>query len=95
MPRTKRISTKNKSRSPGKTIGKYKAIPVGKYRSKLELYAATKLQNSEINFKYEPVSVELLPALYFPKCVERYGKNYKVVKNVRAITYTPDFVGDN
>lgn len=69
--------------------------PTGKYRSKLEAYAASMLKANKIEFAYEPVSVEVLPAFAFPRCVERWGKTYKVVDKVKSINYTPDFVGPN
>lgn len=52
------------------------------FKSKLEAYTYQKLQEANIDVLYEPVKYELLPAFSFNN------------KKFRAITYTPDFVGD-
>lgn len=54
-----------------------------KFRSKLETYTYKKLKEANINAEYEKHKYELLPAFIF------HGEK------VRAITYLPDFVGDN
>lgn len=54
-----------------------------KFKSKLETYVYKQLKAHNLKADYEPISFELLPAFNF------LGKKY------RAVTYTPDFVGDN
>lgn len=54
-----------------------------KFRSKLELYTYKALKKAGINAEYEPKHFEILPKFL-----------YKLEK-VRAMVYTPDFVGDN
>lgn len=54
-----------------------------KFRSKLETYTYKKLKEANINAEYESHKYELLPAFVF------HGEK------VRAITYLPDFVGNN
>ena len=54
-----------------------------KFRSKLETYTYKKLKEAKIDAEYEKHKFELLPAFNF------HGEK------VRAITYLPDFVGEN
>lgn len=54
-----------------------------KFRSKLETYTYKKLKEANIYSEYEQHRYELLPAFTFQG------------NKVRAITYLPDFVGDN
>ena len=54
-----------------------------KFRSKLETYTYKKLKEAKIYAEYEKHKIELLPAFTF------HGSR------VRAITYLPDFVGEN
>ena len=54
-----------------------------KFRSKLETYTYKKLKEAKIYAEYEKHKFELLPAFTF------HGSR------VRAITYLPDFVGEN
>lgn len=54
-----------------------------KFKSKLESYVYKELLNSKLNFEYEGIKYTLINAFEFQ------GKKYK------AITLTPDFVGDN
>ena len=54
-----------------------------KFRSKLETYTYKKLKEANIYAEYEKHRYELLPAFVFNN------------KKVRAITYLPDFVGEN
>ena len=53
-----------------------------KFRSKLELYTYKALKKAGITAEYEPKHFEILPKFI-----------YKLEK-VRAMVYTPDFVGD-
>lgn len=73
-------------------MNKYKNKPSGKYRSKLELMAASLLTENNITYYYEPKTVVLLNKFNF-NSLERVGKAFKEVNSIRAITYTPDFVG--
>ena len=54
-----------------------------KFRSKLEAYTYKKLKEAKILAQYEQHRYMLLPSFIFEN------------KTVRAITYLPDFVGDN
>lgn len=54
-----------------------------KFKSKLETYTYRKLKEANITADYETHRYELLPAFTFEN------------KKYRAITYKPDFVGDN
>lgn len=54
-----------------------------KFRSKLETYTYKKLKEANIYSEYERHRYELLPAFTFQG------------SKIRAITYLPDFVGDN
>lgn len=54
-----------------------------KFRSKLETYTYKQLKAQNIQFEYEPIKFELVPAFTF------------CGKKIRAMTYTPDFVGEN
>ena len=54
-----------------------------KFRSKLEMYTYKKLEQAKINAEYEMHRFELIPAFVF------------LGKKIRAMTYLPDFVGDN
>lgn len=54
-----------------------------KFRSKLETYTYKKLKEANIYSEYEQHRYELLPAFTFQG------------NKVRAITYLPDFVGEN
>lgn len=53
-----------------------------KFRSKLEAYTYTLLKKNKINAEYEKHKYELIPAFTY------------MGEKIRAITYTPDFVGD-
>lgn len=53
------------------------------FRSKLEAYAYKKFKEANILLEYESRRYELLPKFEFQG------------KKIRAITYLPDFVGDN
>ena len=70
---------------------------MGKFRSKLEKFCAHELIVNKIPFDYEKWSVELQPK--FKSSITSYEKVKKefvpLSQNIRAITYTPDFVGSN
>lgn len=71
-----------------------------KFRSNLERYCYEYLTNKNIPFKYEPGRVLLQDKIgYTGTSFERTTVKRKIVyreanKNIRIITYTPDFVGD-
>lgn len=54
-----------------------------KFRSKLEAYTYKKLKEADIHAEYEQYRYILLPSFIFEN------------RTVRAITYLPDFVGNN
>ena len=54
-----------------------------KFRSKLEVYTYKKLRESNIYTKYEQNRYEIIPAFTF------------MGKKIRAMTYLPDFVGED
>lgn len=71
------------------------------FKSKLELYCYKKLKEANIEFTYEGIKFEIIPAFIFTNNsfeLLRKGKE-KVFKEqsnkIRPITYTPDFVGNN
>lgn len=76
---------------------KYKNRPMGKFRSGLEKFCAHELTLNGIPFEYEKWSVILQGK--FKSSVTSYERVKKTFKstsqNIRAITYTPDFVGSN
>lgn len=72
--------TKNKGLVKNATPNTFDGI---KFRSKLETYTYKKLKEAKIHAEYEQYKFELLPAFIY--------NNSKV----RAITYLPDFVGEN
>ncbi len=78
-------------------MNKLRNKPIGKYKSRLEKIAAELLEESGLEFKYEPWVVELKqPFVAKVKSYERIGKKkvYKLQSNkIKGITYTPDFVG--
>jgi hypothetical protein len=53
------------------------------------------LTEAGISYSYEPCSIELMPAtVYEGRSYERKLKKFvESSKKIRAITYTPDFVG--
>ena len=71
---------RKKGRVKNATPNEYDGI---KFRSKLETYTYKKLKEANIYSEYEQHRYELLPAFTFQG------------NKVRAITYLPDFVGDN
>lgn len=74
---------------------RYKNIPKGRYKSKLEAYTGQQLQKNNLWFRYEPKSFLLWPGRAFPESLERKGKKMRCVKRERSISYTPDFIGKN
>lgn len=70
------------------------------FKSKLELYCYKKLKEANIKFQYEKVRYELMPSFEFENVsYELYKKKGERFfgpqrKHVRAVTYTPDFVGE-
>lgn len=54
-----------------------------KFRSQLETYVYKQLKAHNLKAEYEPIKFELIPSFVF------------CGKKIRAMTYTPDFVGDN
>lgn len=81
----KRLRKKKKSSSKNKKVQNateniYDGI---KFKSKLETYVYKQLKAHNLNAEYEPIKFELLPSFTF------------CGKKIRAMTYTPDFVGDN
>lgn len=70
------------------------------FKSKLEVYCYKKLKESNLEFTYEGVTFELVPSFTFENnSYELYrlsGNKYFGPQrpHIRAITYTPDFVGD-
>lgn len=80
-----------------KSKNKYKNKSTGKFRSGLEEFCDTQLKLNKIDFKYEEWKVELFPK--FKSSIVSYESKAKalviVSPNIRNMTYTPDFVGDN
>ena len=69
------------------------------FDSKLEVYCYKKLKEANLPFKYEGQTFVLIEPIKFKgKSYEmrkvKDGKTFKpVTNNIRAMTYTPDFVG--
>lgn len=78
--RVKRKKTTQNKKVQNATPNVYNGI---KFRSKLETYTYKKLEQAKINAEYEMHRFELIPAFTF------------LDKKIRAMTYLPDFVGDN
>lgn len=76
----KRQREKKQGKVRNATPNEYDGI---KFRSKLETYTYKKLKEANIIADYEMHRYELLPAFTFNN------------KKYRAMTYLPDFVGDN
>lgn len=53
------------------------------FKSQLETYVYKQLKAHSLKADYEPIKFELIPSFVF------------CGKKIRAMTYTPDFVGDN
>ena len=78
--RVKRKKTTQNKKVQNATPNVYNGI---KFRSKLETYTYKKLEQAKINAVYEMHRFGLIPAFTF------------LGKKIRAMTYLPDFVGDN
>lgn len=69
------------------------------FKSKLELYCYQKLKDANLNFQYEGQKFVLVePFMFNNNSFEmrktKDGKQFnKVTNKIRAMTYTPDFVG--
>jgi hypothetical protein len=72
-----------------------------KYKSMLEVTCATLLDQSGISFQYEPYEMVLVhgskyPGQIYEKQVKKKVRTYGPARgNIRSISYTPDFVGEN
>jgi hypothetical protein len=68
-----------------------------RFRSRLEVYCYEQLKKYNIPFEYEQHTYVLVePFEYVGTIYELHKKVYKEAgKKVRAMTYTPDFVGDH
>lgn len=76
---------KKRTNNRGGTVIEYDGIT---FKSKLEVYCYKKLKEHGLEANYEQVTFEILPAISFEY-------NDKRSKNVLAMHYTPDFVGDD
>jgi len=94
MRRKKKATPNKKVRNA--TILEYHGIT---FKSKLELHCYKKLKEANIKFQYEKVKYELMPSFKFEneswELYKKKGERYFGPQRplVRAITYTPDFVG--
>ena len=89
-------NTKPNKKVRNATILEYYGIT---FKSKLELHCYKNLKKHNIKFQYEKIKYELVPSFQFEndsyelfkvKGVRTFGKQRPLI---RAITYTPDFVG--
>ena len=93
--RKKKRTVKNK-KVRNATVLEYYGIT---FKSKLELHCYKKLKEANIKFQYEQVRYELVPSFKFEnlsyELYRKKGERYfgPQRKHIRAITYTPDFVG--
>ncbi len=98
--RRKRRVVRKKSTPQNKKVRNATEVELGgiKYRSKLELYTATRLKDNDIPFDYEKHKFPLmekftyLGEIYEPHKIKGKKQFVLVSPNIRAITYTPDFV---
>ena len=94
--RKKKIVHKPNKKVRNATILEYHGIT---FKSKLELHCYKKLKEANIKFQYEKVKYELMPAFKFEnesyELYKKKGERYFGPQRpgIRAITYTPDFVG--
>lgn len=94
MRRRKKAKPNKKVRNA--TILEYHGIT---FKSKLELHCYKKLKEANIKFQYEKVKYELMPSFKFEnesyELYKKKGARYfgPQRQTIRAITYTPDFVG--
>lgn len=77
--RRKRKTSQNK-KIKNATPNVYDGI---QFKSQLETYVYKQLKAHNLKAEYEPIKFELIPSFTF------------CGKKIRAMTYTPDFVGDN
>ena len=73
-------------------MGKYRNSRSGAFRSNLEENCAKMLSEAQIQFGYETKKIVLQESM---KLETPVLEKSKIVKTLRAITYTPDFVGDD
>lgn len=94
MRRKKKVTPNKKVRNA--TILEYQGIT---FKSKLEVHCYKKLKEANIKFQYEMVKYELMPSFKFEnesyELYKKKGERYfgPQRQTIRAITYTPDFVG--
>ena len=70
------------------------------FDSRLELYCYKKLEEAKIDFRYVPITFEIVPSFTFNEDSyeedKRVGKELVAKpKKIRNINYTPDFVGED
>lgn len=90
---------RRKKRKTGAVNSKKKKIDGIEFASSLEAYTYTKLKEAGIEFEYEGKTFEVLPSFRFTSKYHQSTQGKKEMtdktgKLVRAVTYTPDFVGD-
>lgn len=77
-------------------MNKYKNIPKGVYKSKLEAYTAAQLAEANLPVHYEEIEIQLIPKFKFKGVsYERFGKRFKKIDNSRRVAYKPDFTSAN
>jgi hypothetical protein len=96
MTRAKKIKDKfNKKVRNATPLSYYGKL----FKSKLELYCYKKLKDANLSFQYEAIKYEIVPNFRFKNDsyelfkVKGQRTFDKQRQNIRAITYTPDFVG--
>lgn len=96
MTRAQKLKKKANKKVRNATVLSYYGI---QFKSKLELYCYKRLKEYNITFQYEEMKFELVPSFMFEndsyELFKVKGERVfdKQRKLVRAITYTPDFVG--
>jgi hypothetical protein len=102
-PKIRKKFFKEKIKGSGNSNKKVKnATPVEldgvNYKSRLELYMATKLKENGIDFRYEENRYLLIESFKATSPMFRSLKATNTLREltdgVRSITYTPDFVGE-
>jgi len=94
--RRKRTARSKNKKVRNATVLEYYGIT---FKSKLELHCYKSLKQANIKFQYEQVKYELVPSFKFKndsyELYKKKGERYFGPQrpNIRAITYTPDFVG--
>ena len=74
-------------------MSKYNNQVVGKFRSKFELRANALIATYQLPYTYEEMKITLMEGFKFTnESFQKWGKTYKDVVTVRAMTYTPDFI---